>query len=80
MDKTICVGFVIFIVVESLHTKIIAEGIESSNDLETLKELGVSYIWTMVILGRRREITRNIAKKIETLLKKYNCEPLKEPK
>jgi len=30
-------------VVESLHTKIIAEGIETREDLETLKELGVSY-------------------------------------
>ena len=30
-------------VVESLHTKIIAEGIESREDLETLKELGVQY-------------------------------------
>jgi diguanylate cyclase (GGDEF)-like protein len=30
-------------VVESLHTKIIAEGIESREDLETLKELGVPY-------------------------------------
>ena len=54
---------------------------EQKWDNKTLaKELGVSYIWTMVILGRRREITRNIAKKIETLLKKYNCEPWKEPK
>jgi EAL domain-containing protein (putative c-di-GMP-specific phosphodiesterase class I) len=30
-------------VVESLHAKIIAEGIESREDLETLKELGVLY-------------------------------------
>ena len=30
-------------VVESLNAKIIAEGIENSSDLETLKELGVSY-------------------------------------
>ena len=30
-------------VVESLHAKIIAEGIESREDLETLKELGVQY-------------------------------------
>ncbi len=30
-------------VVESLHTKIIAEGIENREDLETLKELGVPY-------------------------------------
>ena len=30
-------------VVESLHTKIIAEGIETREDLETLKELGVLY-------------------------------------
>jgi len=30
-------------VVESLHTKIIAEGIESREDLETLKELGIQY-------------------------------------
>ncbi len=30
-------------VVESLHTKIIAEGIETREDLETLKELGVPY-------------------------------------
>ncbi len=30
-------------VVESLHAKIIAEGIESREDLETLKELGVPY-------------------------------------
>lgn len=30
-------------VVESLNTKIIAEGIENREDLETLKELGVSY-------------------------------------
>lgn len=30
-------------VVESLHTKIIAEGVESREDLETLRELGVLY-------------------------------------
>lgn len=30
-------------IVESLHAKIIAEGIESREDLETLKELGVPY-------------------------------------
>ncbi|MFH1208976.1 MAG: diguanylate cyclase, partial [Candidatus Omnitrophota bacterium] len=33
----------LLVVVESLHAKIIAEGIENREDLETLKELGVPY-------------------------------------